>query len=366
LLYVIALLTILGSAPVPSANAQSGGRRGWTSPEEFRAEYLKFLGSLSARVPASDRSSWAVELRHKISDIRVQVEGLPDSTLEQFSKMTDRDAFTRMAVGVATGTRKDLARTELDVVSAPVPQSPIQPPDSSGAVAGTTCSTTPTDAGTLDGEKIGLYVDKGLQVPLDYACETIVEILGEGTNAPFCIAAAIAKAVEVVLDSLIDHQEFCNGLLDGAKVDATLSDVENIHADVGALDTHLTNVDNQITSEFGALDTHLTNVNDQITGEFTAVDTHLTNVDNHVANEFAALDAHVVTLFSTLGAQLTGSTDLLSAGLKQVMKLELTPEGRRQIAPAILTCTGTNCPDVLAACTGAGGVCSWNNVGPLP
>ena len=43
---------------------------------------------------------------------------------------------------------------------------------------------------------------------------------------------------------------------------------------------------------------------------------------------------------------------------------KLTPEGRRTIVPAILTCSGTNCPKVLLNCAAAG--CSWNNVGPLP
>jgi hypothetical protein len=54
----------------------------------------------------------------------------------------------------------------------------------------------------------------------------------------------------------------------------------------------------------------------------------------------------------------------LAADLKQVMKLELTPEGLRKIVPAILTCTGSNCPNVLANCPGTG--CAWNSVGPLP
>lgn len=354
-LYVIALSTILGATLAPSLNAEQpssadpslNAQRHWTSPEEFRTEYLKFIDSLSARIPASDQSSWAVGLRQKISDIRQQVEGLSDPMMDQFSKLTDRQAFTRMAVGVAAGPTVE-TKNQVGAGAARRSLGVIQPPDFSGAVAGTTCSTTPTDAGTLDGEKIGLYVDRGLQVPLDYACETIVEILGEGTNAPFCIAAAIAKAVEVVLDSLIDHQEFCNALLDGAKVDATLADVTDIHGDVDALDTHLTNVD-----------THIAN-------EFTALDTHLTNVDTHIATEFTALDTHIVALFATLGAQLTNSTALLSAELKQVMKLELEPEGLRQIVPAILTCTGTNCPNVLTLCNGKGGICSWNNVGPLP
>ena len=87
-------------------------------------------------------------------------------------------------------------------------------------------------------------------------------------------------------------------------------------------------------------------------------------MDNHIAAEFVALDTHLVTLFTQLTNQINQATALLGADLKQVMKLELTPEGLRRIVPAILTCTGTNCPNVLASCAAAG--CYWNNVGPLP
>jgi hypothetical protein len=54
----------------------------------------------------------------------------------------------------------------------------------------------------------------------------------------------------------------------------------------------------------------------------------------------------------------------LNAELRQIMKLQMTPDGQQRLNPAILTCTGTNCPNVLANCPAAG--CSWNNVGPLP
>jgi hypothetical protein len=125
-----------------------------------------------------------------------------------------------------------------------------------------------------------------------------------------------------------------------------------------------------------ASDVHLTNVDNHIANEFVALDTHVTNVDNHTAAEFTALDAHLVSLVNQLSNQisnqlstqlsnqLTEATALLSAQLKQVMKLELTPEGLRKIDPPILTCTGTSCPDVLALCPSAG--CSWNSSGPLP
>src|SRR5207247_3136423 len=114
---------------------------------------------------------------------------------------------------------------------------------------------------------------------------------------------------------------------------------------------------NALGTDFTALNTHLTNVNNQITNEFTATNTHLTTVDNHVAAEFLALDAHLVTLVNQLSNQISQGTALLGADLKQVMKLELTPNGQKQVNPAILTCTGTNCPNVLANCPAAG--CSW-------
>ena len=75
-------------------------------------------------------------------------------------------------------------------------------------------------------------------------------------------------------------------------------------------------------------------------------------------------DTLITNDFNALTTQISQGTALLQAYLKQIMKLELTPDGQKVIVPAILTCTGTNCPNVLAKCPKAG--CSWNNVGPLP
>ena len=149
---------------------------------------------------------------------------------------------------------------------------------------------------------------------------------------------SVAIAADIA-NGFFDTATFCSGEVTANQVDANFRRLDHIHDDLAAvqatadaIDTHLTNVNNQIAAEFLALDTHLTNVDNHIAAEFVALDTH-------IANEFTALDTHMVTLFDALGAQLTGSTAILSADLKQVMKLELTPEGLRQIVPAILTCT---------------------------
>src|SRR6266404_1114763 len=95
----LALLVFLAILLAPSMNAQPT----WNSTQEFRNEYMRLLDTLSQRVPSSDESTWAVDMRRKISDIRQQVNGLSYPMMDQFSKMTDRQAFTKMIDGLAAG-----------------------------------------------------------------------------------------------------------------------------------------------------------------------------------------------------------------------------------------------------------------------
>ena len=93
-------------------------------------------------------------------------------------------------------------------------------------------------------------------------------------------------------------------------------------------------------------------------------------MDAHISSEIAAHELHMTMLLGVLQASVDLANQRLLktiAGEAQIMKLELTPEAKRIVAPSILTCTGSNCPtDLLANCTGPGGACTWNNVGPLP
>ena len=175
-----------------------------------------------------------------------------------------------------------------------------------------------------------------------------------GINAVFSIASATSFG-------LFSDCQSQGGNVSGAETDAAFHNTVTIYnalgSDFTALGTHLTSVDTDINTHLTNVDndinTHLTTVNNTITGEFNAASTQLTNVNTQITAEFA-----------TLGSQLTEATDLLKAQLFQIMKLEMTPDGLKILNPAILTCTGSNCPNVLAACPKAG--CSWNNVGPLP
>jgi hypothetical protein len=261
------------------------------------------------------------------------------------SKVSSRLQRARQEIAAYSKTRVDTNASSI----MPRYSDPSAFPTVSGFCGANGPNRIPT--GVMLAADIVFFIADSVRELAQDACKQ--DVLGENTS----LACAIVDTVWIVAKGVDEGLHFCDDDLTGNVIDTNYARLDDVHTDVNnvgtSLDTHLNNAD-----------THLTTVNNQITTEFSALDTHLTNVDNHVTAEFVALDAHIVALVNQLSTQIAQGTALLAADLKQVMKLELTPEGQRQIVPAILTCTGSNCPNVLALCPAAG--CSWNNVGPLP
>lgn len=211
---------------------------------------------------------------------------------------------------------------------------------------------SPTDYPDVAGQVCSLTVNSNLSTvvsalqgtveALTPACSIIPPIVNAACWGP-AIALAAADATSQGLFSDCTTQ---NGYVGAAETDAAFHNTVTIY-------DSLNSVNNQITGEFNNLSTQVSGVSSQVT-----------TVSNNITNDFAALNANLTAYFNALTTQLTNANAQQSAELKQVMKLLLTPDGKKAINPQILTCTGTNCPNVLAKCPAAG--CSWNNVGPLP
>ncbi len=338
------------------AQAQSAPTRNDMTTPEFR-QVLLDLGSY---VDA-----------HKGTDLRRQFEAVPDDTLRQIYSAVPDPLQLKSAVAAlkqhderlsAQPQLMPLASATIAAVS-PLAVSPACPANSiidDSLAAGV---FSPTDFKSVSSQGCSLTVESNLSIvtstlqgtvlAASALCSALPPIASNvcwGVNAAFSIASAVSFGL---FQDCVEQ----DGNVNTAKNDASFHNTVTIFNSLKAANT-------EIDTRISNLSTQLTNVNNQVTTEFSALDTHLTNVDNHVATEFGALDAHLVTLVNQLTNQISQGTALLGADLKQVMKLELTPNGQKQINPAILTCTGTNCPNVLANCPAAG--CSWNDVGPLP
>jgi hypothetical protein len=144
--------------------------------------------------------------------------------------------------------------------------------------------------------------------------------------------------------------------------DASYLRLGAINDEIGNIQTGVSNITTN-TSNVGAQLTTIGNQISNVSTQVSAVDAHVLNVDNHLTAVFNALTVQLTTLQASV--DLANQRLLKTiAGQAQIMKLDLTPEGSRILLNSILTCTGSNCPNVLANCPG--GICSWNSVGPLP
>jgi hypothetical protein len=331
-LSAIVLLTILGGALAPSLNAeQSSNAQPSLNAQEpgalqaFRENYDVMMSNFERMAKATGNKA-RQERAHQGREAMRMV------TDDQLTKAFGQNQVPDLSFGAMT-SQYLAAKIESQQKTAETKRalSPLTPgfPGPVDLVAG--CVGVDITAETRYALFIIKEVANAVLAAAAWVCNE--DILGENGSLA-CVPLAIAADVA---NGFFDTATFCAGEVTANQVDANFNRLDHIHDDLAAVQTSA-----------------------------DAIDTHLTNVDNHITAEFTALDAHIVALFATLGNQITSSTNLLSAELKQVMKLELEPEGLRQIVPAILTCDGTNCPNVLTHCTGTGGACSWNNVGPLP
>jgi hypothetical protein len=229
---------------------------------------------------------------------------------------------------------------------------------------------SPTDYPDVSMQGCGLTVETNLQqvtvgligsvTVAGYGCEGLGAIPVGGTVAEGVCEAAVALVAVAgeVSQGLYSDCIEQDGLVNAAEIDAGFHNTVTIY---DALGTDFTSLNTAMSTDFTslniALSTDFTNLN-------TALGSDFTNLTTTVNSDSTTTDALITTDFMALTTQISQGTALLQAYLKQIMKLELTPDGQKKIDPPILTCTGANCPNVLAACPAAG--CSWNNAGPLP
>lgn len=163
----------------------------------------------------------------------------------------------------------------------------------------------PSNSNTDYGLFIGLNVANAAQIPLNFLCQELVVILGEGTNLPECIIAAIDQAIGFALQLALQITDWCNGNVLSAENDSawwnTIAIFNNLNSGVASIETQLTNTETD-------LDNHITNVDSDLNAHITAIDT---DIDNHVAAINSNVNSGVTSAISSLSSQLTATdTDI--------------------------------------------------------
>ncbi len=320
-------------APDP-AQQPPGGQHPLQSLEDLRSELLSLADSVQEFAGLAPAELFDAD---SLQQARVQIQQMPAQSLNTLrkaidpAKLHDRLLRARAAVGEYS---KGVSGTKM--IAGLMPSFTPGFPNANGfctSANGNDVNRIPT--AVVLAADVGFFVADTVRELAQDACKDDVA----GFNAsvaciPVDIVWVIAKAVD-------EGIHFCDDDLTGAVVDANFARLNHIHDDLAAVQTGVNTVSTQVSN----------------------VDTHLSAVDTHITALIAALSSQV--------SNVQASVDLANqrllktiAGELQIMKLELTPEGRRILLNSILSCTGSDCPNVLALCPG--GVCAWNSVGPLP
>ena len=171
----------------------------------------------------------------------------------------------------------------------------------------------------IQAARIALEGAKVLWSGLSRLCDQTVVVCpapGGGNTSTACIAADVVLfAAELAVgaaEGVVEHFEFCDNGVDSAEIEGTWERVGHIHTD---LDNHNTDISTQLLTHDEDIKELLDDIQDGID-------------ENH----------RLITVFM--------------ARQQEVLRLLITPEGRRAINPTVMVCTGPDCPETLVCSKG--------------
>ena len=171
---------------------------------------------------------------------------------------------------------------------------------------------------------------------LSRGCDQVVVILGEGGNTSVaCIAADIvlfaAELAVGIAEGVVEHFIFCDSGVDSAEIEGTWERVGHIHTD---LDEHNTAIVNQLTAH-----------------------------DTKISSQLAAHDADIKARLGEIQGTVDENQRLIKIFMSrqlEIMRLLITPNGRRKVDAEVLTCTGDDCPEYPEFQLCPNGSLKWN------
>jgi hypothetical protein len=358
----------------PSATARAQGTNP-SSPESLRTVLLGLADALATRPEGAEP---ARRLREK-------VVAADDQTLEYLYQGSTQ--WWRLQQAVATMAGGDGgadAAAALRGTAAPapafsstLPTGPFPPAYPTGSEYDVFRATLPglgglsdtNGDGSLDDERCDANFEAGVaiatavfnfaSIAIDLGCHALPEL----TDIP-CFAAAEIVAIGKEASATVEAQcALMDGSVDATEIEAAYENTvrlfENLDAHHAGLAEHdaevqaaLAQHDTDIKNVLSVHDVDIKNVLSVHDGDIkTAIALH----DAEVKAALALHDAEIKALLATLQGGVNEANQRLKVNEalnRQIIKLLLTPEGRKAVDPAVLSCTGDDCPRVLD-CPGA-------------
>jgi hypothetical protein len=296
------VLMVTATASFAAAQGTDPRGQGQGNPEQAKRNLDNLADALARLHPDS------AELAKRSERLKAQVEALTPEQLSAFAPELSAPGFTstveRLTVAASAPTPAFALRGDLDGAEY----------DSCGNVR------SDTDSGrdlVIASDSVNIAAIAG-----DVACNIIVVVLGEGSTAiPCAIAGVLHEAVQAI-NFERDLRNYCDGVIEGNETRGILKNTNLIDNDLAMHDAD--------------------------------IKTHLATHDAEIKAALAKHDVEIKALLAILQRSVDEANQRLKVSEaleRQTIKLLLTPEGLRSADPDVLTCTGDNCPK-LVACPG--------------
>ena len=214
------------------------------------------------------------------------------------------------------------------------------------------------------------FITMNLAITLEAIKDMAEQACGQTVLANFSLACIVTDAAYFIAKFADENQSLCNEHMGASEISATWTGLKTVHSNVQHVHDDLASVDTDLASHDAAINlqisTHDTDINSQVATHDTdikaQVTTHDTDiklqVETHDTDLKLQLATHDADIKARLG-EIQGTVDenqrliLVSmARQAEIMRLLITPAGRREINPDVLSCTGADCPqaDIVLSC----------------
>ena len=181
------------------------------------------------------------------------------------------------------------------------------------------------------------------------------DVLGVNVSLA-CLVTDIAYFVAKGAD---ENQSLCNEHMGAAEISATWTGLKTVHSNVQHVHDDLANVDGDLASHNTAinsqLSTHDTDIKSQVSTHDTEIKSQVAIHDTELKFQLATHDADIKGRLGEIQGTVDENQRLIKISMArqaEILRLLITPSGRREINPDVLSCTGDDCPqaDIVLSC----------------
>jgi len=296
-LFVIGLRRVVLLLLILTATA-SLTAQGAVESERAKQNLSKLADALSNMHPGN------ADLARRVADLKEKLSTLTPEQLSPLAPQLSGAEFTAAVDRLANAGTQTFQQSAAQIMSfagqGPLPGAEYD-----------SCGDTRSD--TDQGRNLVIASDSLALAAIggDVVCNTVVTILGEGTNLPGCIAAGVLHVAAQATQFELDLRSYCDSVIDSNEIRGILNNT-------------------------------------------TVIGINLASHDADIKTALAQHDTDIKALLAILQKSVDEANQRLKVSEaleRQTIKLLLTPEGLRTVDPAVMTCTGDNCPK-LVLCPG--------------